>query len=71
MFLELKAEVKRQGKKMKDLADWLGMTESQLSKKLNGVNPLRLEEVYGIMDFLELPLSELPQYFPRKVVTAC
>lgn len=68
MFEEYRLELKRQHKKFKDLADYLGMTTTAVSKKINGVNPWRLDEVYGAMEFIGKPLADIPLYFPRKVV---
>jgi len=55
------------------LAKEVGMCESTLSGRLNGVNPWTLDEMYAICDFFNdldpdnppMPYDEMYIYFPR------
>ena len=71
VYIEYRNEMQRQRKKMCQLADYLGLKPSNLSKKFCGKSPLRMNEAYGAMDFIGKPISEIEKYFPRKVVEAC
>lgn len=65
MYDAYRNELKVQHKSIRGLADYLGKSEGSLSKKFQGVNPFRVDEAYGAMEYIEKPLCELPKYFPR------
>ncbi len=49
----------------RDLARYLGVSESTLSKKIHGDRPWTVEEFAGIAAFFQVPIGDLmPQIIP-------
>ena len=66
MYEEYRNELRRQHKTIKGLAEWSGRTPDAVSKNFQGVNPIRLEDAYDAMDYIDKPYSEMATYFPRR-----
>ncbi len=69
-FRELRVLILKRGYYAKDIARMLNMSEANFSAKLNGKSPWRLEEAYRICEVLDIPYSDIPQYFPKPDVMA-
>lgn len=54
LFIELKIELLRQNKTLKELAKELKMTESTLSNKINKKQDFKLSELLQTKNFLKL-----------------
>lgn len=65
MYKNVKAEMRRRGIILEDLAEALGLTASTVSQKLNGNYPVTLAEAKTIKARLgvDLPLEELFEVF--------
>lgn len=63
MYLNVKAEMTRQGLILQDLAKYMGWTVATTSNKLNGKAPLTVKEAKDIKKFLsvDIPLEILFQ----------
>lgn len=55
----IRAELARQGKSQTSLAAHLGITPSQVSKRLRGDIPLTVDHLAAAADFLDLPVATL------------
>lgn len=71
MYEAYRAELKVQKKSIRGLADYLGESEYAVRKKMQGVNPWRLWEAYGAMEYIEKPLHEITKYFPEGMIEKC
>ena len=49
-----------------DFAGLLGLTMTGLYKKLSGMIPWKLAEVYKVMQLLEIPAADICTYFPEE-----
>ncbi|MDO5501509.1 MAG: helix-turn-helix transcriptional regulator [Propionibacteriaceae bacterium] len=54
-----RAEVARRGLTQAALAEVIGVSQSQLSKRLRGVIPFDVNEVAAIANALDVPITEL------------
>lgn len=48
-----------------ELADVMGMNRGALGQKLNGYRSFYVDEVWTIMDYLEIEPDKMSYYFPR------
>lgn len=55
----IRAEVARRGLTQAALAEVIGVSQSQLSKRLRGVIPFDVNEVAAIANALDVPITEL------------
>lgn len=63
----VRAEVARRGLTQAALADVIGVSQSQLSKRLRGVIPFDVNELAAIAKALDVPIADL---LPSKVDVA-
>ena len=56
---EIRAELARQGKTAGQLAETVGMSVSQMSRRMRGRADFTLRELLAIADILDVPLSAL------------
>lgn len=66
MSEKLRAEMKLQNVKAREVALAAGIDPTNFSRKMNGDRDWRLGECYAVLDYLELPRARLPYYFPPK-----
>lgn len=64
LFRTLRAEMVKQNVTRDDLAKWLGCSKATLCANFTGRRSFSLQDVYIIMDKLNLPYSEISAYFP-------
>lgn len=63
-FAKLRGEIAAHDIEHSDFAREIGLSKSAVSQRLNGHKQWKLSEMYAAMDFLGLPYSALPEYFP-------
>ena len=56
---EVRAEMARQNRTQRDLAERLGITQPSVQLRLSGQRPFRAEELPVIADWLGVPASQL------------
>ena len=71
LFKELKSEIVRHGLYAKDLALMIHMSESELSKKLNGKRPWLMQDIFAVIDALNLDPKKITFYWPLEDVRMC
>ena len=71
LFKELKSEIVRHGLYAKDLARMIHMSESELSKKLNGKRPWLMQDIFAVMDALDIAPEKIAFYWPVEDVCMC
>ena len=71
LFKELKSEIVRHGLYAKDLARMIHMSESELSKKLNGKRPWLMQDIFAVIDALNLDPKKITFYWPLEDVRMC
>lgn len=54
----------KKGVRIYELADEIGKNPTTVSNKLMNRTPLTLEEAYRILELLEIPSSEIYEFFP-------
>lgn len=54
----------KKGIKIYELADEIGKNRLTISNKLQNRTPITLEEAYRILGLLEIPASEIYEFFP-------
>ncbi len=64
-YAKLRGELMAREISHEDFAKGIGMSLSALSRKINAHVMWDLNEVYRVMDFLELPYTVIPDYFPK------
>lgn len=64
--LKFKAAVIEKGKTIADVAEYLGINESTLYRKINGTSEFSRDEIQNICAFLELD-SPLEIFFANKL----
>lgn len=62
-YSKLKGRTKEKGYTQKDVALSAGMSETTYSFKLNGKSAFRQEEISSIIKLLEIPATEIGDYF--------
>lgn len=50
-----------------ELAGRLGISLVAFSRKIHGTMRLNIDEVYRIMNWLKLPIEEIPAFFPPEI----
>lgn len=65
-FKKLRMKMIEADADQKFLSQYLCVSQSTISNKLNGVCNFTLEEMYDIMDALNIPYEEMCEYFPRE-----
>lgn len=55
---EIRAELARQKRTQKDLAEAIHISEVGVSRRLSGVTPLDVNEVYAIAEWLGVPVEQ-------------
>lgn len=48
------------------LADYLLCGTTYVSRRMRGVAPWSLEDVYRLCDLFKIPLDQIPVYFPKE-----
>lgn len=66
MYPEIRKEMKRQNIRLRDLAEYLGISTPALSMKLSGRSPIKLEECYKILQYLRIRPDLVFEYFPPR-----
>ena len=66
MFIELKIELLRQNKTLRELTEELKIAESTLFNKINGKQDFKLSELLQIKNFLKLSDDRLIKIFFEK-----
>ena len=64
LFRTLRAELLRQNVPRDELADLLGCSKATLCANFTCKRSFSMQDVYIIMDRLNLPYVEIPTYFP-------
>ncbi len=64
--LKFKATVIEKGKTMSELAQYLGINESTLYRKINGISKFSRDEIQKICCFLELE-SPVDNFFAKEL----
>lgn len=64
LYRTLRAEMVRQNVTRDDLAGWLGCSKGTLCADFTGKRSFSMQDVYIIMDRLDLPYAEIMNYFP-------
>lgn len=64
--LKFKATVIEKGKTMSELAQYLGINESTLYRKINGISEFSRDEIQKICCFLELE-SPVENFFAKEL----
>lgn len=64
LFRTLRAEMVKQGVSREDFAEWLGCSKATVSADFTGKRSFSMQDVYIIMDRLNLPYEEIQTYFP-------
>lgn len=62
-YLELRGLMRSKGISIKELAEEIGMSNRNLSAKLNGTVRLHWEDVQKISDYLDIPPKRLRKVF--------
>lgn len=63
-YRKLKSRILEASYTQGEIAENLGMSMSYMSKRFVGKEAFALSHVYAICDMLEIPYSEIPEYFP-------
>ena len=65
MYPNLRAEIKRRGLLMSQVANHIGVTESTFSLKMNGKLGFTLKEAFAIQEFLKTHLTIDELFLPE------
>ncbi|MEY8372668.1 DUF739 family protein [Merdimmobilis hominis] len=65
MHRKLKARMYSLDMGRKDLVKALGRSRKYISDRMTGKYSWALEDVYRICKLLDIPLAEIPEYFPQ------
>lgn len=63
-YLELRSLLVKQGMGQEDLGIATGLGARNISNRLCGKAPWRLDEVYKVCAILDIPHNQIPIYFP-------
>ena len=64
LYLKLRGAITERGHQISDLVHVIDKCPSAVSLRMCGHIPFSLPEAYAILDFLGIPYTELPAYFP-------
>lgn len=64
-YVKLRGKMWEKGINGNYLARKLDTTPQNISRRMNGKAPWRVDEMYNILSMLGEPDSKLPEYFPR------
>ncbi len=64
---EVLAELARQQKTMRDLAEFMGADKGAVSRRLRGHRSFRAEELSAIADWLGVPVAQFVPKMPTEV----
>lgn len=64
LYRTLRAEMVKQNVTRDDLSKWLGCSKATVSADFTGKRSFSMQDVYIIMDKLNLPYTEIATYFP-------
>lgn len=64
LYLKLRGAITERGYQIADLVPVIDKCPSAVSLRMCGHIPFSLPEAYAILDFLGIPYTELPTYFP-------
>lgn len=64
-FTKLRGAIIQSGYQHGELAKAIGLCPASLSSRITAKKPFTLNEMYLLMDKLNLPYSELHTYFPK------
>lgn len=65
-YHRIKTRLVASGHSTKELAHYLNIAPSTLHHRLNGDNPWTLDEMYGILSYLEIPVYDVEAFFPNR-----
>lgn len=63
-YANLRGILAQKGIRLYELADEIGKNPTTVSNKLTNRTPITLEEAYRILELLEIPASEIYEFFP-------
>ncbi len=63
-FAKLRTAVHEMGYTIADVAGNLGKSVGAINARFNGHQQWELDDMYSILEMLDIPLTELPIYFP-------
>lgn len=63
-YANLRGVLAKKGIRLYELADEIGKSPVTVSNKLMNRTPITLEEAYRILELLEIPSSEIYEFFP-------
>lgn len=63
-YANLRGILAQKGIRLYELADEIGKSPVTVSNKLMNRTPITLEEAYRILELLEIPSSEIYEFFP-------
>lgn len=69
-YANLRGILAQNGIRLYELADEIGKSPVTVSNKLMNRTPITLEEAYRILQLLEIPSSEIYEFFPPGVEAA-
>jgi hypothetical protein len=64
LYRKLRGAITERGVHIYDLAGHLGVEPMTVSQRMVGRTPWKLDEVYKVMDYLEIPKDQIYDYFP-------
>lgn len=65
-YKKLRMQMYGEGVDQNAIADCVGRSRNYVSMRMRGECPWDMGDVYRICDLLEIPLEEIPQFFPRE-----
>ena len=61
---KLKGKMAEEGINQQDLGELIQRSQTYISERINCKSSFDMDEIYSICDWLHIPYSEIPQYFP-------
>ncbi len=62
-YSKLLGRIKQKGFTQETLAKHIGINPGVMSMKLNNLTPFKQKEMFAICDALDIPISEIGEYF--------
>ena len=63
-YANLRGVMAQRGMRINDLADEMGKSHATISNKLSNRNRFTMDEAYKILALLEIPASQIYEFFP-------
>ena len=64
LYKRLKGKMWEMEVTFEELSKAIGKSQSYMCRRSSGKAPFDMDDVYRICDFLYIPYSEIPEYFP-------